>query len=88
VGTLSNGKGRQTYEVPTDNKYFSEELLVWLSTNYKTCEVTEGTCWSREGGLRPEIKLSAQQNTPGNEDGTSVAVNCRRGTILLLLLKL
>lgn len=85
--TLSRGKGRKSHQVTTDDKYFFKKPLVWLSTNYKTCEVTEGRYWSKEGGLQPEIKLSAQQNAPGNKGSISAAVNCTWGTVLLLLLK-
>ena len=67
MGALYKGKGRKTHQGTADDKYLSKKPLVWVSTNYETFGVTEERCWSREGGLQLEIKLSAQQNTPGNK---------------------
>lgn len=51
------------------------------------CQSKEGGLQPEMGGLQPEIKVSAQQNTPGNKSSISVAEDCTLGTILLLLLE-
>lgn len=66
--------GRKPHQLQRDGKYFSGRPLVWQSTNYKP-----GRCCSREGGMEPEIKLSAQQTASGDKEAASLGLwmwNC------------
>lgn len=66
-------QGRKPHQLTTDEQRFPEKPPLRLSTDYKTWGDC-GRCWSREGGLEPEIKLSAQQNTSGDKEAASLGL--------------